>query len=77
MCLQACDMQLSEDRDTVCSVYYKSRNVRYFSSLIAKVTTAKGHHQELFREKKRERVNKSSKIKWNRINSCENFLKVL
>ena len=36
--------------------------MRYFSPLIAKATTAKGHHQGLFEEKERERVNKSSGI---------------
>jgi len=46
----------------VCSVYYEGRNARYFSPLIAKATTTEGHHQGLFREKERERVNKSSEI---------------
>jgi len=36
--------------------------VRYFFPLIAKATTAEGHHQGLFEEKERERVNKSSGI---------------
>ncbi len=36
--------------------------MRYFSPLIAKATTAEGHHQGLFEEKERERVNKSSEI---------------
>ena len=42
----------------VCSVYHKGSNARYFSPLIAKATTAEGHHQGLFEEKERERVNK-------------------
>ena len=46
----------------VCSVYYEGSNARYFSPLIAKATTAEGHHQGLFEEKERERVNKSSEI---------------
>ncbi len=46
----------------MCSVYHKGSNVRYFSLLIAKATTAKGHHQGLFGEKEKERVNKSSGI---------------
>ena len=46
----------------VCLVYHEGRNVRYFSPLIAKATTAEGHHQGLFGEKERERVNKSSGI---------------
>src|SRR6266540_796010 len=46
----------------VCSVYHESSNVRYFFSFITKVTTAKGHHQGLFKKKERERVNKSSGI---------------
>jgi len=32
--------------------------VRYFSPLIAKVTTAEGHHQELFGEKKEKGLTK-------------------
>jgi len=36
----------------VCSVYYEGRNARYFSSLIAKATTAEGHYQRLFEKKK-------------------------
>ncbi len=43
----------------VCSVYHKGSNARYFSPLIAKATTAEGHHQGLFEEKEKERVNKS------------------
>ena len=46
----------------MCSVYHEGSNARYFSPLIAKVTTAEGHHQGLFEEKERERVNKSSGI---------------
>ncbi len=51
--------------------------MRYFSLLIAKATTAEGHHQGLFEEKERERVNKSSGIKGKWENSCENCSKVL
>ena len=46
----------------VCSVYHEGSNARYFSPLIAKATTAEGHHQRLFEEKERKRVNKSSGI---------------
>jgi len=46
----------------VCSVYHEGNNARYFSLLIAKATTAEGHHQGLFEEKERERVKKSSGI---------------
>ena len=46
----------------MCSVYHKGSNARYFFLLIAKATTAEGYHQGLFREKERERVNKSSEI---------------
>ena len=46
----------------MCSVYYEGRNARYFSPLIAKATTTEGHHQGLFGEKEKERVNKSSGI---------------
>ena len=46
----------------VCSVYHEGSNVRYFSPLIAKATTAEGHHQGLFEEKEKERVNQSSGI---------------
>ena len=46
----------------MCSVYHEGSNARYFSSLIVKATTAEGHHQGLFEEKERERVNKSSGI---------------
>ena len=46
----------------MCSVYHEGSNARYFSPLIAKATTAEGHHQGLLGEKERERVNKSSGI---------------
>ena len=46
----------------MCSVYHEGRNARYLFLLIAKATIAKGHHQELFEEKERERVNKSFEI---------------
>ncbi len=46
----------------MCSVYHEGSNARYFSPLIAKATTTEGHHQGLFGEKERERVNKSSGI---------------
>ncbi len=46
----------------MCSVYHEGSNARYFSPLIAKATTAEGHHQGLFGEKEREKVNKSSGI---------------
>ncbi len=46
----------------MCSVYHKGNNARYFFPLIVKATTAEGHHQGLFEEKERERVNKSSEI---------------
>ncbi len=46
----------------MCSVYHEGSNVRYFSLLIAIATTAEGHHQGLFEEKERERINKSSGI---------------
>ncbi len=46
----------------MCLVYHEGSNVRYFSLLITKATTAEGHHQGLCGEKERERVNKSSGI---------------
>ena len=61
----------------MCSIYHKGRNVRYFSLLIAKTTTAKEYYQRLFGEKERERVNKSSKLKEKWADSHENCLKML
>ena len=46
----------------VCSVYHEGSNARYFSPLIAKATTAEGHHQGLFGRKRKRKVNKSSWI---------------
>ena len=46
----------------MCSVYHEGNNAKYFSPFIAKATIAKGHHQGLFGEKEREKVNKSSGI---------------
>jgi len=44
-------------------IYHKGRNARYFFPLIIKATIVKGYHQKLFREKEKERINKSSEIK--------------
>ncbi len=46
-------------------IYYKNRNAKYFSLFIAKITITKGYHQRLFREKKKERINKSFREKKN------------
>jgi len=44
------------------SVYHKSKNIRYFSSLIAKITITKEHYQGLFKEKEKK-ISKSFKRK--------------
>ncbi len=51
----------------VCSVYHEGSNARYFSPLIAKATTAEGHHQGLFEEKERKGWDEKGKIE----NFCE------